>query len=74
MLKTMVAHPPHRSTKRQGREAKQKTIKMLQRSCPFIQEPYDDMLCSSMLNQGMGQAMYYCGAHFEQCDIYKRWS
>lgn len=74
MLKTMTQYREHKNIKMQGREVRRKTIKILQRSCPFIQEPYDNALCSSMLTQSIENAMYYCGGHFEQCDIYRRWS
>lgn len=74
MLNTMVMYPTFSTAKRKGKESRKKKIKMINRSCPFIQEPYDGALCAGMTRQNIESAMYYCGTHFEQCDTYKRWS
>lgn len=42
-----------------------------QPACPFVKAPLKDCYCSSLNSQVVGQALFYCGDHYAQCEIYK---
>jgi hypothetical protein len=39
--------------------------------CPFIGDPFADCFIASINSQNIDQAIYYCGKHFEECEIYR---
>lgn len=40
--------------------------------CPVVKNPYKDCYCADLSNQEkVKQAIFYCGEHFSQCEIYK---
>ncbi len=40
--------------------------------CPLIEDTYDGCYCSILNSSTIGDAIYYCGGHFEECKIYKK--
>lgn len=46
--------------------------KDIQKLCPFVNEPFSDCYIFNMKSQNTEAAIYYCGGHFEECEIYKR--
>ncbi len=42
------------------------------RLCPFIKRPSDDCYCIKLTSQDVEKAVFYCGGHFELCEIYKK--
>ena len=40
--------------------------------CPFVKAPFDECYISSMTSGSIGEAVYYCGGNFRECDIYKK--
>ncbi len=75
MMRTVVMYPTYKREVRRRREGGRNVkAALVKRACPFIQEPYDDCLCASMLSRNIEAAIYYCGGNFKKCEIYKRWS
>ncbi len=42
------------------------------RLCPFIKRPFDECYCIKLTSQDVEKAVFYCGRHFELCEIYKK--
>jgi hypothetical protein len=40
--------------------------------CPFIVRPLEGCYCTSTNSIHAEATIYYCGGHFEKCDIYSR--
>lgn len=40
--------------------------------CPFVECPFDECFVTSINSQNIDLAIYYCGKHFEECEIYKK--
>lgn len=41
------------------------------RKCPFINEILSACHCTDMKSVRIEEAIYYCGANYRKCDIYK---
>ena len=39
--------------------------------CPLLRNPFDNCYCVKMSSQYIERAVYFCGKHFELCEIYK---
>ncbi len=42
--------------------------------CPFVKSPFDDCHVSSMNSASIGEAVYYCGGNFRECEIFKKYA
>lgn len=40
--------------------------------CPFAQNPFNDCYVRNMTSLNIEDTIYYCGGHFEECEIYKK--
>ena len=40
--------------------------------CPNIKAPFDDCYLSNMDSAKVFGAVYFCGGHYRECEIYKR--
>ena len=40
--------------------------------CPFVKDPFDECFVTGINSQNIDQAIYYCGGHFEECEIYRK--
>jgi len=38
--------------------------------CPFVPEPFDGCYCVGLESKSVPDAIYYCGGHYRECDIY----
>ena len=46
-------------------------VRKKQKKCPLLHLPLDDCYCSNINSLNAEAAIYYCGAHYEKCEIYK---
>lgn len=42
------------------------------RHCPFVEQPFDDCFVNEVNSQNIGRVLYFCGGHFEECDIFRQ--
>lgn len=40
--------------------------------CPFVQDPFDNCYCFNLTSRHVSSAIYYCGNHYADCEIYKK--
>jgi hypothetical protein len=40
--------------------------------CPFVQNPFEECFVAGIDSQNIEKAIYYCGSHFDECEIYAR--
>jgi len=40
--------------------------------CPYVGNPLEECYVAGMNSQNIEQAIHYCGANYEECDIYQR--
>jgi hypothetical protein len=38
--------------------------------CPFIQKPFNDCYCTSTSSLYAEATIYFCGGHYQACEIY----
>lgn len=41
-------------------------------ACPLIKAPLKDCYCVSINSQFIGQALFYCGDNYTQCELYNK--
>ncbi|MCC6346049.1 MAG: hypothetical protein IT388_02555 [Nitrospirales bacterium] len=78
VAKNVVIYPGQKRELRKRREGvngrKDARIAVGRKPCPFTQDPYDNCFCAKMLSQNIEAAIHYCGSHYKQCEIYKKWA
>ncbi len=42
------------------------------RHCPFVKDPCDECYVADLNSRNVAPAVHFCGAHFEECEIYAR--
>lgn len=42
------------------------------KNCPFVKDPDKDCYIIGITCHKVDSVLYYCGNHFEKCEIYKR--
>ena len=40
--------------------------------CPFVASPFEACFVNSINSQNIDLAIYYCGKHFDECEIHKK--
>ena len=40
--------------------------------CPLVKNPLDECYVHNMHSLVIDEAVYYCGGHFEKCEIYQK--
>lgn len=40
--------------------------------CPLVQVPYSNCFCVNLTSSSAEAAIYFCGGHYEKCDIFKK--
>ena len=41
------------------------------KSCPFINQSFNECYCNSMSSLQAEEALYYCGKNYRECPIYE---
>ncbi|BCA80713.1 hypothetical protein AOP6_2500 [Desulfuromonas sp. AOP6] len=42
--------------------------------CPLVKTPHATCHCANLTSSSAEAAIYFCGGHFNECDIYSRYS
>ncbi len=42
--------------------------------CPLVKMPYTGCYCANLTSNSAEAAIYFCGGHFDECDIFSRHS
>ena len=40
--------------------------------CVFVSNPFPECYCTKMDSRNTASAVYYCGEHFEECEIFMK--
>ncbi len=44
----------------------------IQKICPLVQAPLSSCHCVNLTSSSAEAAIFFCGEHYEKCEIYKR--
>lgn len=44
----------------------------LPQACPHVERPFPECHCSAMTSAKIPLAIFYCQAHYEACEIFRR--